>query len=142
MALTPSQPSPPDDPLPVPAQVPAAVPAWRSRVGVRLAAWFLRLSWRNTMGLLALLTVIACLAAAGGLVGAWGLLKVVDKDMTLSNATLKYWPKWLGSIHLLQRNATAYLEVAGAALFLVLPCALAILERLWFVGYRRPDSGR
>lgn len=111
-------------------------------LAARRAGRLLRLSWRSALGLLALLTVVACLATAAILVGFWALLSTIGKDLTLSNDTVKYWPKGLWSFDILQRYAWYYLAGAGAALFVVLPCALAILERLWFLGYRPRDNAR
>ena len=79
----------------------------------------------TTLAVMVLMTV-----GAFGLGGIWALLTLGERDFTLSARSMPFWPEWLMPVDLLHHYAWAYLAGSLTLLFLLLPLALALLEKL------------
>ncbi|HPS02125.1 MAG TPA: hypothetical protein PLA90_11320 [Candidatus Sumerlaeota bacterium] len=86
---------------------------------------------RIVVGCIALALILAALVASFGLVGLGIILKLGERDFTLSSGTFHYWPESFPSIDLLYEQNTFYIVAGALLLFLGLPLILTILEQLF-----------
>lgn len=97
---------------------------WLSLLYPRLALALLR----GGMVLFSAGVILATVVGVSVLVGIYGLLMIGKDDFTISNDIIAIWPQDY-PLDLLYEFAWGYLAVAAALLLVVLPFALAVLEK-------------
>jgi hypothetical protein len=86
---------------------------------------------RLVVGGIALVLILTSIAVSFGLVGLGVILRMGERDFTLSSDKFRYWPESFPSIDLLYEQNTFYIVAGALVLFIGLPLILTILEQLF-----------
>ncbi len=94
---------------------------------------------RLVVGGLALILILAAILGSFGLVGVGIILRLGERDFSLSSETFRYWPEEFPAIDLLYAQNTFFMIAGALLLFIGLPLILTFLEQL-FVWTEPPRS--
>jgi hypothetical protein len=86
---------------------------------------------RFLVGGLALVSILLAIVGSFGLVGVGVILRLAERDFSLSSATFRYWPKNFPTIDLLYAQNTFFMIAGVLLLFIGLPLILTFLEQLF-----------
>src|SRR5512138_3156819 len=86
---------------------------------------------RLVVGGLALVLILVAIVSSFGLVGVGVILRLAERDFSLSSDTFRYWPERFPTIDLLYAQNTFFMVAGALLLFIGLPLILTFLEQLF-----------
>jgi hypothetical protein len=94
---------------------------------------------RVLVGIFALLLILAALVGSFGLVGVGVVMRLAERDFSLSSETFRYWPENFPTIELFYSQNVFFMVSGALLLFIGLPLLLTVLEQ-FFVWTEPPRS--